>query len=187
MADTPNPAPLSDPETRAIDMMVKIREIVRTFSGFTFSGKGRRVKIANYATVPDEFFELLVLACENNPDVAAAGPVTVEELRAVLATSRAFGSAVVEMHTQAKGLEDSLAEYRADVGRRALNAYNTAQRLWKQEDRVGLVPHLKAMRLALNRGRPKKVNEVEAAARKAATAAAAEVRRAAAATKEVPK
>lgn len=187
MADTPNPAPISDAEARAMDMMVKIRELVRTFSGFTFVGKARRAKIANYTKVTDEFFELLALAIESNPDLAAAGPVTVEELRAVVATCRAFNPAIVEMDTQTQGLKDSLAEYRGDVGRRALNAYNAAQRLRKQEDRKDLVPHRTALRRALPLGRPKKDNEVETAARKAARAAAAEVRRAAAATKEVPK
>jgi hypothetical protein len=152
MADTPTPASASEHEARALQMMVDIRQLTRTIDGFMFAGKGRRVKIANFATLPDEFFELMALACDSNPDVAAAGMITSAELRSMLTSHRAYGSVAVEMRTQAKGVEDTLAEHRADVGRRALNAYEIAKRLNKQEQRQTLVPHLRAIKLALNRG-----------------------------------
>jgi hypothetical protein len=161
MADTPAPASASEHEARALQMMVTIRDVARTIGGFTFAGKGRRVKIANFATLSDEFFELMAVACDSNPDVATAGLITSAELRAVITTSRAYASVALEMRTQAKGLEDTVAEFRADVGRRALNAYEIAKRFNRHEPRQTLVPHLSAIRRALGRGRPRKARPSE--------------------------
>ena len=155
MADTPNPASASEHETRALEMMVRIREMARTFEGFTFAGKGRRVKIAAFATLPDEAFELMALACDSNPDLAAAGQITSAELRSVITSTRVYGSVVVEMKTQAKGMEDTLAEQRATVGRKLLNAYQTGKRMNRQDPSQTLVPHLNAIAAVINRSRAK--------------------------------
>jgi hypothetical protein len=170
MAEVPAPASAAEHEARAMEMMVKIRELVRSFDGFTFAGKGRRVQIAQFNSVSDEVFELMALAAESNPDVAASWPVTAAELRAAIVISRAYRSVFIEMQTQARGVDDTVAEFRGDIGRRVLNAYGIAKRQNKQEPRQTLIPHLDAVQRALNRGR-KKLDEatkaVRAAARKA--------------------
>jgi hypothetical protein len=153
-----------------MEMMVKIRELARSFDGFTFAGKGRRVRIAQFNSIPDEVFELMALAAESNPDVAATWPVTAAELRAAVVISRAYRSVVIEFHTQAKGVEDTVAEFRGNVGCRLYNAYELAKRQNKQEPRQTLVPHLDAVQRALTRGR-KKPDEATKAARAAARAA----------------
>lgn len=169
MTEVPAPASVAEHEARAMDMMVKVREVARSFGGFTFAGKGRRVQIAQFNAIPDEVFDLMALAAESNPDVAATWPVTAAELRAAVAISRAYRSVVLEMLTQARGVEDTIAEQRGDVGRRLLNAYELAKRQNKQEPRLTLIPHLVAVQRALNRGR-KKMDEASKAARAARAA-----------------
>lgn len=174
MADTPTPVSASEHETRALEMMVRIRDMARTFEGFTFAGKGRRVQIAAFATLPDEAFELMALACDSNPDLAAAGQITSAELREVITSSRVYGSVVVEMKTQAKGMDDTLAEQRATVGRKLLNAYHIGKRLNHQDPSQTLVPHLNALAAVINRSRAKKAKpgeDVLLAAKKATPAA----------------
>ena len=101
--------------------------------------------------------------------ISATWPVTAAELRAAVAISRAYRSVVLEMLTQARGVEDTIAEQRGDVGRRLLNAYELAKRQNKQEPRLTLIPHLVAVQRALNRGR-KKMDEASKAARAARAA-----------------
>jgi hypothetical protein len=147
-------------------MMVKMRELARTIEGFNFSGKGRRVQIANYANLSDEFFELMAVACDTYPDIAAAGQITGAEIRTAITAARSYKAVATDMQTQAKGLDDTATEVRAGVGRRCLNAYQIAKRLEKQEHRQTLIPHLSAIKRALNKGRPpkKKPEEGELAA-----------------------
>lgn len=163
MTDLPTPATSSQHEARAFDMMVKVRELTRTIDGFnfTFAEKGRRVKIANYASLPDEFFELMAVACDTYPEVAAAAQLTGAQIRAVITASRAYKAVVMDMQTQAKGLDDTVTEFRAEAGRRVLNAYQMAKRLNKQESRQTLIPHLGEIRRSLGKkGRPKKEKDV---------------------------
>ncbi len=166
MAEVPAPTSAAEHEARAMEMMVKIREMARSFEGFTFAGKGRRVQIAQFNSIPDEVFELMALAAESNPDVAASWSVTAAELRAAVVISRAYRSVVLEFHTQGKGLDDTVAEFRGNAGRRLYNAYELAKRQNKQEPRQTLIPHLDAVQRVLNRGR-KKVDDARKAARKA--------------------
>jgi hypothetical protein len=155
MAETPAPASAAEHEARAMDMMVKVREMARSFEGFTFAGKGRRVQIAQFASLPDEVFHLMALAAESNPDVAATWPISAAELRDAIVIKRAYRGVAVEMATQAKGVDDTVAEYCAEVGRRVLNAYEIAKRQNRQEPRQTLFPHLEAVQRALGRGRRK--------------------------------
>jgi hypothetical protein len=161
MAETTTPATSSEHEARAFDLMVKMRELARTIQGFNFAGKGRRVQIANFANLPEEFFELMAVACDTYPEVAAAAQLTGAEIRSVITASRAYKAVANDMVTQARGLDDTVAEYRGDIGRRTLNAYEIAKRLEKQ---IGPIPHLPAIRRALNKGRPKKDKQEDGAA-----------------------
>src|SRR5215212_4945326 len=155
MTVVPAPAPMtaSEHEARAFEMMAQIRAMARRYEGFNFAPKGRRAQISVFVTLPDEFFELMALACDSNPDIEAAGNITATEMRTMLTASRANKSVVVEMQTQARGMDDTFAEFRGDVGKRTLNAYEIAKRLNKQNPRQTLIPYLGAIRRALGRGR----------------------------------
>ena len=167
MSEIPIPS-TSEQEARANELIARIRELTQALAGFTFAAKKRRRKIANLVSLPDEFFEQMAVACELYADVAAGGGLTAAECRSAISMSRAYGSVVQEMKTQAKGLDDTVAEYRANVGRRALRAYAVAQRINKEDDTRALIPHLDAIKRALGRGRPRKKaqEDPEAAAKK---------------------
>ena len=168
MAETTTPVTSSEHEARAFEMMVKVREIARTIDGFNFAGKGRRVKIANYANLSEDFFELMAVACDTYPEVAAAGQLTGAEIRSVITAARSYKAVAKDMVTQAKGLDDTAAELRGEMGRRVLNGYLIAKRLEKQ---IGPIPHLAALKRALNKGRgrkgkPEELDPAAAAAKK---------------------
>ena len=150
IAETPTPVTSSEHEARAFDMMLRLREMARSIEDFDFAGKGRRVKIANYAKLSEEFFELMAVACDTYPDIAAVAQLTGAEIRVGITAMRAYGAVAADMFTQARGMEDTVAELRGELGRRTLNAYLIARRLEKQ---VGPIPHLAAIRRALDKGR----------------------------------
>lgn len=154
-------AAASEHEARAIELMTRVREVAQAIQGFNFATKGRRQKIANFVHLPDEFFEQMAVACELYPEIAAASGLTGAECRSIITMSRSYGSVVLEMRTQAKGLDDTIAEIRADVGRRALRGYMIAQRVNKEDEKHKLIPHLDAIKRTLNRGRPRKKPEEE--------------------------
>ena len=167
MTETTTPVTSSEHEARAFDMMVKMRELARTIEGFTFAGKGRRAKIANFANLSEVFFELMAVACDTYPAVAAAAQLTGAEIRSAVTAARAYKAVAKDMVTQAKGMDDTAAEVRGEIGRRTSNAYEIAKRLEKQ---LGPIPHLAAIKRALNKGRGKKdqpeAGELAAAAKK---------------------
>ena len=158
MAETTTPVTSSEHEARAFDMMVRMRELARTIEGFTFAGRGRRLKIANYGTLSEEFFELMAVACDTYPDIASAGGITGAEIRSAATAARSYRALAKDMATQARGVDDTAAEVRGELGRRTLNAYVIAKRLEKQ---LGPIPHLDAIRRALNKGRGRKVKPEE--------------------------
>jgi hypothetical protein len=138
---------------------MRTRELGQAVPGFIFAGKGRRRKIANFASLPDEFFERMAVACELYPEVAAASGLTAADCRSVIAMSRAYGSVAGEMRTQAKGTEDTIAELRALVGRRALRGYHAAKRINQEDETHAMIPHLDAIRRALLGKRPRRKAE----------------------------
>jgi hypothetical protein len=151
---------------RAFNLMIKVREVMTEIKGFRYSARGRRVKIGSTSSLPEEFLQLLAIACDATPAFAARVQLSGPEIRDRLEFRREFLGLASETHLVAKGLEDTIAEELADLGGRALKAYKTAQDMESGAEKESLIPHLEAMRRALNRGRRKKVKEDPEAAKK---------------------
>ena len=95
--------------------------------------------------------------------------MTAGQIRDTIGFSHAHASLAEELRILARGVDDTVAERRNNVGQRALLVYNAANRLNRIEDREMLIPHLAAMKRTLNRGR----TNAQRAATARATAAAA--------------
>lgn len=147
------PVPPASHEEIAAAMMIQIRELAQSVSGFTFSAKGRRRKITPAASVPDPFLEAVAVACDASPHLGVASQVTTAELRDTITFSRAFTSVANELMVVARGFLDTVAERRNQVGQRALRAYSMAKSINRPEDRELLIPHLANMQRTLGRGR----------------------------------
>lgn len=132
-------------------LMAQLRQMSQSIAGFTIVPAQRRRKIAQRATLSDEYLETVALACEGSPRLASE--VTSGEIRGVIRASHGLESLAREAELLARGLRDTRAELRANIGARALNAYSLAQRLNGPEDREVLIPHLRAMKVALARSR----------------------------------
>ena len=167
------PVAPSEHGQRAFALMIKVRDVMTEIDGFRYSARGRRVKIGAAATLPEDFLQLLAVACDANPAFAAKVQLTGPEIRDRLEFRRETLSLANETHLVAKGLEDTIAEELADLGSRALRAYKTAQDMESSAEKESLIPHLKAMTTALNRGRKKKAKPGDPNAAKKSDPAAA--------------
>jgi hypothetical protein len=176
MTTIPNQPPINH-EAAANALIAAVRELVQSgVPGFTLSAKGRRRKISTTATLSEAFLEAVAAACAVHPELATNGSVTAAEIRDTLIFSRVNASLAEELRILARGVDDTVAERRNNVGQRALLVYNAADRINRIEDRELLIPHLAAMKRTLNRGR---INSKRAATARATAAEAA-------ATKPVP-
>jgi hypothetical protein len=160
------PVAPSEHGQRAFHLMIKVRELMNEIKGFRYSARGRRAKIGSTSSLPEDFLQLMGVACDANPVFAERVQLTGPEIRDRLEFRREFLSLANETHLVAKGLEDTIAEELAEIGQRALKAYKTAQDMESGAEKQSLIPHLDAMRRALNRGRRKKVKEDPAAGAK---------------------
>jgi len=149
---------------RAFQLMIKVRELMTEIKGFRYSARGRRVKIGAASSLPEDFLQFLAIACDANPEFAERVKLTGAEIRDRLEFRREFLGFAAETHLVAKGVEDTVAEELAELGRRALKAYKVAQEMESGSEKESLVPHLEAMRRTLTRGRRRKVKEDDPAA-----------------------
>ncbi|HEX6098212.1 MAG TPA: hypothetical protein VF432_17930 [Thermoanaerobaculia bacterium] len=149
---------------RAFALMIKVRELMNEIKGFRYSARGRRVKIGAASSLPEEFLQLMAVACDANAPFASRVQLTGPEIRDRLEFRREFLGLARETHLVAKGLEDTIAEELAEIGHRALKAYKTAQDMESGAEKESLIPHLEGMRRAINRGRRAKSKEEEDAA-----------------------
>lgn len=169
MTTIPEPVPINH-EAAANALMATLRDLVQSgIPGFALAAKGRRRKINTTASLSDPFLEAAAAACGVHPDLSAAGQITATELRDTIAFSRVFASVAEELRILARGIDDTVAEQRNDVGQRALRVYHVAHRINRPQDRELLIPHLAAMKRTLNRGRTATSRKI-AAAKAAATA-----------------
>jgi hypothetical protein len=176
MTTIPDQPPVNH-EAAANAMITAMRELVQSgIPGFALAAKGRRRKITTTASLSDAFFESIAAACAVHSDLAAAGAVSASDLRNTIARSRVRASVAEELRLLARGVEDTDAEDRNDIGQRALRVYHVADRINRPEDREMLIPHLAAMKRTLNRGRTaaKRSAAAKAAAAATVTAKAAE-------------
>ncbi len=132
-------------------LIAQLRQMSQSIPRFTIVPAERRRKIAQRATLSDEYLETVALACDGSPRLT--GVVTPAEIRGVIRASHALESLAREAELFVRGLRDTKAELRAEVGTRALDAYSMAQRFNGPEEREELIPHLRAMRVALARSR----------------------------------
>jgi hypothetical protein len=180
MTTIPDQPPVNH-EAVANALMTSIREQVQsTIPGFALAAKGRRRKITTTASLSDAFFESVAAACAVHSELAAAGGVTASDLRNTVARSRVSASVSEELRILARGVDDTDAENRNEMGQRALRIYHVANRINRPEDREMLIPHLAAMQRTLNRGRTTARRSAAAKAAAAATAAAKATEKAAA-------
>ena len=173
MTTIPNQSPINH-EAAANALIAAVRELVQSgVPGFTLAAKGRRRKISTTAALSEAFLEAVAAACAVHPELATAGSVSAAEIRDTLVFSRVNASLAEELRILARGVDDTVAERRNNVGRRALLVYNAADRLNRIEEREMLIPHLAAMKRTLNRGRTNAQRSAAARATAAVTAAAA--------------
>lgn len=153
MTTIPDQPPVNH-EAAANAMITAMRELVQSgIPGFALAAKGRRRKITTTASLSDPFFESIAAAVAVHSELSAAGGVTASDLRNTIARSRVRASVAEELRLLARGVEDTDAEDRHQIGQRALRVYHVADRINRPEDRELLIPHLAAMKRTLNRGR----------------------------------
>jgi len=140
-------------EETANAMLVQLRELAQSVPGFAYTPRERRRRINAAASLRDDFLHAVAVACDASPQLATASQISGNELRHGISFAQAYRSVADELQLLAKGLRDTVAERRNDIGQRALRAYNIAKRMNRPEDREVLVPHLATMARMLNRGR----------------------------------
>ena len=169
----PEPSPISH-EAAASSLMKEIRELIQTrIPGFALAAKGRRLQINTTASLSDAFLESVAAACEAHPELAAVGQITAAEIRDCISYSGVYGSLAEGLRILSRGVDDTVAERRNEVGKKVRRIYHHAITLNKEEGSELLVPHLAAMKRTMNRGRTSTSVKRAAAAKAAATAAAA--------------
>lgn len=144
---------------KAINLIIRVRELMSEIQGYRFAAKGRRQKIGSAASVPEEFLVRLAAALDANPGLAQKGELTGPEIRDRLDYAREFANFGAEVLLFGKGVEDTVAEILADIGSRGLAAYRVAQEMEKRAGNDSLVPHMVGLRRALGRGRPRKLKK----------------------------
>ena len=155
-------------------LIKELRELIQTrIPGFAVAAKGRRLKINTTASLSDAFLESVAAACAAHPDLSVRAQITAEEIRDAIARSRVMATVAEELSILSRGVADTMAELRNNVGKRARSAYHCAIDINREEDRELLVPHLSAMQRTLNRGRTSTSARKAAAAKAAAATAAA--------------
>ena len=170
MTTIPDQPPINH-EAAANALIAAVRELVQSgVPGFTLAAKGRRRKISTTAALSEAFLEAVAAACAVHQELATSGNISAAEIRDTLVFSRVNASLAEELRILARGVDDTVAERRNNVGQRALFVYNAADRINRIEDRELLIPHLAAMKRTLNRGRNNS-KRVVAKAKTAATAA----------------
>jgi hypothetical protein len=141
---------------QAINLMIKVRDLTKEIDGFRYAAKGRRTKIGTTSSLPEEFLQQMAVACDASPAFSVKAELTGTEIRNGLDFAREFTNLGKETHLVAKGVEDTVAEILAEIGKRALAAYKVAQNLNEPGQKETILPHLVEMQRTLGRGRPKK-------------------------------
>ena len=143
------------------DVIVALETMLRELlPGFTFLPTAQRRRITTAGSVPDDFLEAVAVAVESTPNVAGPIPITPIELRDAIRSSRAFLSLADQLELMARGVRETVAESRAEVGKRALATYGVARSVNRHLDLTVAIPHFANMRRALGRtGRKKRVVE----------------------------
>jgi hypothetical protein len=149
----PEPSPTSH-EAAANALIKEIRELIETrIPGFALAAKGRRLKINTTASLSDGFLEAAAAACAAHHELSVVGQITADEIRDSISRSRVLATVAEELSILSRGVADTAAEARNEVGKKARRIYHYASTLNEEEDRELLFPHRAAMKRTLNRGR----------------------------------
>ncbi|HYI13656.1 MAG TPA: hypothetical protein VEK57_31740 [Thermoanaerobaculia bacterium] len=129
---------------------------------------GRRKKISRAASVSNDALETLAQACDQSESLVTATGLTAAEVNGALAFDRAHSGTLSRLQTFTRGVEDTMAEKRAHIGRRFVRALKIARQLRMPEDTFETVPALQDVETAYRRKRrPKLERQVVGALRKA--------------------
>ncbi len=78
-------------------------------------------------------------------------------MRDVIEFAAAYGSVAEELEGVAKGIRNTIAARRSEVGVAALQAYAIAARMAKIREHAALIPHVGEMKRTIGRGRGRAV------------------------------
>jgi hypothetical protein len=154
MTTVPLPEPVSHVDA-VRELIARVREIQQSIPGFEYNNKIERQRLNLAAGVPDRFLDTVSVAIEASDTLNGAAAVRSAEVRDVIEFSRAYRSLAEELQLVADGALYTIALRRAKISDLARRAYALSKSLNRPSDRAVLVPHIDAMRRALNRTRPK--------------------------------
>lgn len=159
-------------ETAAGDMLVRLRELAHTVSGYGFSTKGRRRSLSTFATLPIPFMLEVAVALDASRAYADHCGITGAQIRDIVNFANAYGPVGSELVIVGTGVNDTVQVKLAEIGKLCLRAYRVARSFHSPTDRELLMPHVAEMQRLLGRGRPsrKGAKPPEAATAKPETA-----------------
>ena len=146
--------PVSHAEAAAA-ILSQLQAITESIPGFGFLTRGQRRRITASASVPDEFLLTVALALDASPEFANAARLRGSELRDLVNYSNACRAVVQQFQLMARGLSETIAGRRFELGKAALRAYGVAKTFNRPSEQDQHVPHILAMQRTLGRGRPR--------------------------------
>lgn len=155
--DTP-----ADFEQEAKALIAQVHQFAKSIQGFTFAAPGRRRQIHSTASVSDAFLQSVAAACDATPEFGISARLDGNTLSRAIEFQRAYAKVADELELFTKGLRDTLAEHRYQIGTQALVAYNIAKSFARPSDRSAFVPHLTNMKRNLRKKSSKATPEAPA-------------------------
>jgi hypothetical protein len=138
-------------EEAAREMVVRIMAIViERLPELAGTSKAQRRRIANAASVPDEFLEQVAVSIDNSPGMGSVHDLTSDEARDMIVFSRVYYAVGEQIVQLGRAVQDVVTERRYDVGQRALGVYGTVKSA-NRPNRKPTVSNAASLRRALGR------------------------------------
>ncbi|HYI13254.1 MAG TPA: hypothetical protein VEK57_29680 [Thermoanaerobaculia bacterium] len=112
---------------------------------FVIALPGRRTEIAVDASLPDAVLHRIALGCKSSPQLTAAVGLTSEEIMDVIHYTMAYRSVETKALLFGRGMGDTIAEKRATVAARCVQALKIARQMARKGEKHTAVPYLAAM------------------------------------------
>ena len=141
--------------------LAQLRAMQQAIPGYTFLGNDVQASLNATASVSDRFLELVGLACDGSEQFASSSDLTGPQVRDTVAYSRAYTTLLNALEVMVRGLRHTIIIHRGRVGEKALRAYSLAKS-YNRKRGTPVVPELREMGIALNRGRRKVTPVVDA-------------------------
>jgi hypothetical protein len=139
-------------DQRTEQILAIVRAQVETVEGFGHPPPDQRRKIAGYnANITDAELDAAVMACDANPELAAAASITGDEIRDGITFCTANTKLMRELQLEAAGVGHAVKLKRAVLANRVRLVYQVAQALNKPLD--VRVPHIERLRAVFSRPR----------------------------------